>query len=300
MRFLYIATLGLVFAAAPGEATEPAAGKPTMPQATQRFAHGRVIVAPPIAERASPSRHKRILQAFAAGSVGALGAQQAERDQVRQVFGSALLNRLPTVEKLREFQKVTKADTVVLTLLRFLPRDHVVAEIWFFSHNHPEPVKIVATEILYTEAKGSLYMVAGPVNNSVVDNTSNGWIPVTPEQHALVKIHPQLNNGGTVSGLSPEEAQGCFDFMGNSLGHQARVHFDKVWWGDDASFIVNKKVSSSVKYSGNIQKFVSQASISLDRFQNSLLQERVLMDKTQLKFSVPMPQSTLRNRYVAD
>ncbi|WP_309718168.1 hypothetical protein, partial [Armatimonas sp.] len=87
-------------------------------------------MAPPIAERASPFRHKGILRAFAKGSAGILRAEPAELSQVRQVFNRELLNYFPSVDKLRKFQQVTQADTVILPLLRFLPRDRIIAEIW--------------------------------------------------------------------------------------------------------------------------------------------------------------------------
>ena len=295
MKFWYVSTLGLLVLVVPGNAKEPVAtvlqgseGALWASQGTPRFVHGRVIVAPPIAERVSPFRHKGILRAFAKGSAGILRARPAELSQVRQVFTRELLNHFPSVDKLRKFQQVTQADTVLLPLLRFLPKDQIIAEIWAFSSNHTKAVKIAETELIHKEAMGGLYMV-GPCVNPGVETTAPDW-PVTAQQQTLARIHPGLYSGGSVSGYSPEEAEGAFYRIGNALGYRARESFDTVWPSRTDGFVAVNKGALSIRVPDKVKEITVLSRPTQSK--NAFFPGSLFSSPKDSGFSIPTPPKT--------
>lgn len=191
---------------------------------TMRFSRENLVIAPPVAERASPFRHRRILKAFAEGGAQALKARSVGSEQKKGSFDAELLRRFPSIKQLQDFQEKTGAETVILPVLRFKPRDLVDAELWAFARGSVQPVKIASTELHYREALGDQAIVGGTVldpNTCLVPSS----LVTNPVLQSLTKMHPNIVNGGVATGLSPEEAAQDFMRLGNVLVSTARGHF---------------------------------------------------------------------------
>ena len=182
------------------------------------FSLERVLLAPPVVERASAFRHRQILRAFERGVAEVLGLTPLAPTEARRHFGAELLRARPAPEAIRQFLWHNQQEIALFTLLRFLPRDIVEAELWAYSQSTSQGVRVAQTSLHHREALGNLQM-AGKWGD-ITDPWPAGSLsprPRTFTDQAHTHIHPNLVNGGTVKGLSQQEAERYFHKQGDSL-----------------------------------------------------------------------------------
>lgn len=183
----------------------------------QTFSLEQVALAPPVAERASAFRHRNVLRAFTQGVADVLSASLPPKEQARRLFGGELLRGRPHPRAVQQYREQARATTVIVPVLRFLPHDQVDAELWAYSEQLPQGVRIAHTPLHYREALNNQWQ-ASAFGDVLCPHSCCSEFRA-PATQARNLIHPNLQAGGTASGLPRAKAEAGFYRMGDLLAH---------------------------------------------------------------------------------